>query len=107
MFEDEHLQPMAQNMMIMSTCVLEPGEGEMLPTPRRFGSSGGGLVLAMASRAVVGLVSPRLLLSCCNCGGGDSPPLLQPCKVSLYFILIPMCIFAGCKSLNSWIFYVH
>jgi hypothetical protein len=26
MFEDEHLQPMVQIMMIMSTCVLEPGE---------------------------------------------------------------------------------
>jgi hypothetical protein len=28
MFEDEHLQPMAQNMMIISICVLEPGEAE-------------------------------------------------------------------------------
>jgi hypothetical protein len=82
MFEDEHLQPMAQNMMIMSTCVLEPGEAEMLPTTRRFGSIGGGPVLATASCTVVGPASPRLLLSCCNCGGGDFPPLLQPCKVS-------------------------
>jgi hypothetical protein len=49
MFEDEHLQPMAQNMMIISTCVLEPGEAETLLTPRRFGSGGGAAVLTVAS----------------------------------------------------------
>jgi hypothetical protein len=80
MFEDEHLQPMVQNMMIISTCLLEPGKAEMLLTLGRFGSGGG--VVATASCTVVGPASPRLLLSPCNCGGGDSPPLLQPLKVS-------------------------
>jgi hypothetical protein len=47
MFEDEHLQPMVQNMMIISTCVLEPGKAKMLLTLGRFGSGGG--VLATPS----------------------------------------------------------
>jgi hypothetical protein len=47
MFEDEHLQPMVQNMMITSTCVLEPGKVKMLLILGRFGSGGG--VLATAS----------------------------------------------------------
>jgi hypothetical protein len=81
-----------QNMMIISTCVLEPGEAKMLLTPRRFGSGRCGAVLAMASCAVVGLASPGLLLSRCNCGG----LLLSPCACSL-----------DSKALNSWIFYAH
>jgi hypothetical protein len=67
-------------MMIISTCVLEPGEAKTLPTPRRFGSGGGAAVLAMASCAVVGLASPGLILSRCNCGG---------------LLLIYMCMFTG------------
>jgi hypothetical protein len=60
MFGDEHLQPMAQNMIISSICVLEPGEAEMLLTPGCFGSGGGAAVLATASYPVVGPTSPRL-----------------------------------------------
>jgi hypothetical protein len=56
MFEDEHLQPMVQNMMIISTCVLEPSKAKMLLTLGRFGSGGG--VLATACCQVVGPASP-------------------------------------------------
>jgi hypothetical protein len=60
MFGDEHLQTMAQNRIISSTFVLEPGEAKMLLTPGCFGSGGGAAVLATASCAVVGPASPLL-----------------------------------------------